>query len=100
MTLRDKEYKDAVAENLPRQYRNGHGPSPPESSTGSVPPHFDVIKQFPPRGKWQLHRLGATAKFTCCQCKRPKTSKLVAVEEGQWSQLCCNGCYGTRLLDS
>ncbi|KAK2053226.1 hypothetical protein LY76DRAFT_554375 [Colletotrichum caudatum] len=101
MTPRDKENKDSGVENLPRRYYpSSHGPSPPESITESAPTDFDVTKTFPPRGKWQLHRLGAVAKFTCCQCRKMKASKLVAVEEGRWSQLCCNGCYGTLVMGS
>ncbi|KAK2041676.1 hypothetical protein LZ31DRAFT_543871 [Colletotrichum somersetense] len=44
LTPHGKENKDAVVENLPRRYRNSHGPSLPESITESAPTHFDVIK--------------------------------------------------------
>ncbi|KAI8962044.1 hypothetical protein F5Y11DRAFT_324088 [Daldinia sp. FL1419] len=66
-------------------------------AAGEVPPGFDIIKTYPARGTLQQYRLSASNKFTCSRCQKPKTAKLVAVNEGRWDQLWCNGCYGLFL---
>ncbi|OIW31628.1 hypothetical protein CONLIGDRAFT_641417 [Coniochaeta ligniaria NRRL 30616] len=58
---------------------------------------FQIVKTFPPRGELQQYRLTATTEFSCCHCQQQKKSKLVAIKEGKWDQLLCNGCYGLLL---
>lgn len=59
-----------------------------------MPVRYDIIKTYPARGLMQQYRLGSTCSFVCFRCGAEKTSKLVTVANGSWSQLLCNGCYG------
>lgn len=36
-------------------------------------------------------------EFKCVRCNEEKKAKLVAVSNGDWSKLHCNGCYGYLL---
>jgi hypothetical protein len=63
-------------------------------ASASTPPST-VTKHYEPRGEWTLHRLETATQFSCGQCKKQKKSKLMATKNGNWDDLCCNGCYGT-----
>lgn len=66
-------------------------------TVGAIPAEFDVIKTYPPRGALQQYRLAGTKQFSCCQCHKSKTSKLIVIKEGKWDPIWCNGYYGTNL---
>lgn len=75
-------------------------PASQGDTVGPVPPEFNIVKAYPPRGILQQCRLAAVKQFSCCRCRKSKTSKLVAIKEGRWDQLWCNGCYGLLLSDA
>jgi len=53
-----------------------------------------IEKAFPADGERRLFRLSNLYKFQCTRCRATKKSKLVAVTNGDWSALMCNGCHG------
>jgi len=61
------------------------------------PDATQIIKEHAPRGPMQQFRLSALTTFHCFRCGQTKKSKLVAVYEGNWDHLVCNGCYGLLL---
>jgi hypothetical protein len=63
----------------------------------SKPGRYEVTKSYPRRGPLQQYRVATATSFACFRCGKTKTSKLLTVFSGEWSQLLCNGCYG-RLL--
>ena len=56
-----------------------------------------VTKQYKPHGEWTLHRREAATEFFCGKCRKQKKAKLMATRNGNWDDLCCNGCYGEIL---
>ncbi|OAL42703.1 hypothetical protein IQ07DRAFT_650754 [Pyrenochaeta sp. DS3sAY3a] len=60
-------------------------------------PASEVLKRYPPRGQWTLHRLASAVEFLCLQCYKQKKAKLIATRHKQWDDLCCNACYGQIL---
>ncbi|MGA3540991.1 hypothetical protein ACK8GE_17050 [Micromonosporaceae bacterium DT194] len=65
--------------------------------TTERPHDWQVSKTFPARGRLQQHRLRAPVQLTCRRCGAAKKTRLVAVIDGEWTQLLCNGCYGALL---
>jgi len=57
-------------------------------------PPSKIAKPFRPRGNLQQFRLERPHEFECARCGQTKKSKLIVVENGDWSQFLCNGCYG------
>lgn len=57
----------------------------------------EVVKTYPPRGPLQQYRLAAATSLPCFRCGQTKTSKLITVFRGDWTQGLCNGCYGYLL---
>jgi hypothetical protein len=57
-------------------------------------PPSRIMKTYPPKGNLQQFRLEQLHKFDCARCQETKRSKLVVVDNGDWSRLLCNGCYG------
>ncbi len=53
-----------------------------------------VAKTFEPHGNMQQFRLQELTEFTCARCGNAKKSKLVTVQNKDWTSLVCNGCYG------
>lgn len=52
-------------------------------------------KVYEPIGSMQLFRLTNVIKaFTCARCQRQKGGTLVAIKDGDWSDLYCNACHG------
>ncbi|KAI5920707.1 hypothetical protein F4810DRAFT_681711 [Camillea tinctor] len=64
---------------------------------GTIPSQFKVVKTLPPRGLWQQYRLESATEFSCDRCQKQKKAKLIAIKDGKWDSLCCNGCYGLLL---
>jgi len=67
-----------------------------------APVHVKMVdvetdKTFSPRGDFQQFRMESPVAFDCPHCKKMKKSKLVAVKDGNWEELFCNGCYGQLL---
>lgn len=60
-------------------------------------PIGEVVKEYPSKGEWTLNRLQAATPFICGQCQKEKKAKLVAIRNGLWDELSCNGCYGEKL---
>jgi hypothetical protein len=58
-----------------------------------------VVKTYAPRGSFQQFRLSEATAFDCTCCKKSKKAKLVAIKDGDWNQLTCNGCYGQVLSE-
>ncbi|WP_146017398.1 hypothetical protein [Verrucosispora sp. ts21] len=76
-------------------WQKGEGLIPHQKGAeGQALPPYEVSKTYEPQGGMQLHRLALILDFTCARCKRAKKAKLVAVIDGDWSKLTCNGCYG------
>jgi predicted RNA-binding Zn-ribbon protein involved in translation (DUF1610 family) len=67
-----------------------------ETATVTQPPS-KIVKTFPPKGTLQQFRLEKLHEFECSRCRALKKSKLVVVEDGDWTKLLCNGCYGNTL---
>ncbi|MGA3563759.1 hypothetical protein [Melissospora conviva] len=65
--------------------------------TTGRPHNWQVSKTFPARGRLQLYRLRAPVQLICRRCGAAKKTRLVAVIDGEWAQLLCNGCYGALL---
>jgi hypothetical protein len=57
----------------------------------------DIVKEYSARGSLKQFRLADIVSFQCRYCAAEKTSKLVAIYEGDWSNPICNGCYGNVL---
>lgn len=62
-----------------------------------MPPPEKIAKEFPREGDLQLFRLEKLHEFLCVRCQKQKKSKMVVVQDGDWSKLLCNGCYGLAL---
>jgi len=60
-------------------------------------PPLPISKTFEPHGDMQQFRLEGLTEFTCVQCGKTKKSKLVVVQNQDWTSLICNGCYGELL---
>jgi hypothetical protein len=59
-----------------------------------MPAPEKIAKEFPKEGDLQLFRLVKLHEFKCGRCQDTKKSKMVAIQDGDWSKLLCNGCYG------
>jgi hypothetical protein len=46
-----------------------------------------IVKRFKRVGQLQLHRLGERATFDCVDCRRRKTSDLIAIRMGSWKRM-------------
>lgn len=51
------------------------------SNPSQEPYDLKVVKEYPPRGSWTLHRLASPTSFTCSRCDRVKKAKLVATRD-------------------
>ena len=79
------------------QSKDVSNPSQETCDQDTVPPQFDVVKEYPRRGPWKLYRLASSTSFTCNRCRQHKTAKLVATRHNKWHALWCNACYGLLL---
>ncbi|KAI5790403.1 hypothetical protein FPQ18DRAFT_338539 [Pyronema domesticum] len=66
-------------------------------SEPTPPAGFDIIQKYPPRGSLTQYRLSSATAFTCSRCTKQKKAKLIAVRDGNWKLMLCNGCYGNIL---
>lgn len=57
-------------------------------------PDGKIIKEYPAKGDLKQFRFEAATHFYCHKCKTEKMAKLIALANGDWDQLVCNGCYG------
>ena len=74
-----------------------YDPSQESCNPDAAPPQFEVMKEYPSRGPWTLHRLASSTSFTCGRCNHIKKAKLVATRDNKWDALYCNACYGLLL---
>ncbi|PYC66187.1 hypothetical protein C7C45_26035 [Micromonospora arborensis] len=65
--------------------------------TVSMPDGWRISLIYPARGLLQQYRLQQRVTFLCTRCDREKTSQRVAIVDGSWLSVMCNGCCG-RLL--
>ena len=67
------------------------------SNPSQEPYDLKVVKEYPPRGSWTLHRLASPTSFTYSRCDRVKKAKLVATRDKNWDALYYNACYSLLL---
>ncbi|TRZ48206.1 MAG: hypothetical protein D4S01_10795 [Dehalococcoidia bacterium] len=58
---------------------------------------MDLDKVFPLKPPFRQYRLQAVMSFTCANCKKDKTSKMVAFKDNNKDEIYCNGCVGQIL---
>lgn len=56
-----------------------------------------VVKKRTSRPPFQQYHLVALEEFECAHCKKTKKSNNVAVKDGNWDEVYCNGCTGELL---
>ncbi|MBX2905771.1 MAG: hypothetical protein KF744_07030 [Taibaiella sp.] len=56
-----------------------------------------ITKEYPVRGPLKQFRFEKSISFSCFRCAQTKVSKLITINNSDWNQMLCNGCYG-RLL--
>lgn len=60
-------------------------------------PSEQIIKEYPSRGRLCQFRFSKSVSYFCFHCGQNKTSKLIAIYDGDWDKMICNGCYGKLL---